>query len=424
MSTRTAELAVDVVSDVARAVSGLGDVGSAASGASTDVAKMGREAQDSARKLNITADSADELGGKAGKATGALGALSSGFELVGAEKYAGALQGAALATDFMSGVGDGLNLIMESTAVKTALAKVAMVGHAVASGASAAATGVMTGAQWALNAAMSANPIALVVVALVALVAAVIIAYKKSETFRAIVTGAFRAVTAAATATFNWIKRNWPLLLAIITGPVGLAVLAVVRNWDRIKGATQAAWNAVVGFVRAGLGNMMDLVRSIPGRITNVFSKASGWLGNAGRDLIRGFIGGIRDMAGDLARTIKSFVIDQIPGPVRKALGISSPSRLFKGYGRDLVKGLVIGIRDSVPDLSRTMAAVTGTVAASQPDLNAALVLTGSGAAGGGRVLAPAPAEPTYRVTVTGALDPVAVGNQIDQILSRRARRI
>lgn len=259
MSTRTATLAVEVVDDVARAVSGLGDVEAAAGDAGSGVARMGTDAQDAARKLNITADSADELGGKAGKATGALGALSSGFELVGAGQYATALQGAALATDFMSGVGDSLNLVMESTYVKTIAAKVAMVGHAIASGASAAATGVMTGAQWALNAAMSANPIALIVIALIALVAGLVIAWQKSETFRNIVTGAFDAVKNAASNAFNWVKQNWPLLLAIITGPIGLAVLAVVRNWDDIK--------TKVSDVKKWIG---DRMAEVPGLLVGV----------------------------------------------------------------------------------------------------------------------------------------------------------
>jgi hypothetical protein len=42
---------------------------------------------------------------------------------------------------------------------------------------------------------------------------------------------------------WDWIKDNWPLLLAIITGPIGAAVLIVVKNWDTIKGAAQAVWD-------------------------------------------------------------------------------------------------------------------------------------------------------------------------------------
>ena len=34
---------------------------------------------------------------------------------------------------------------------------------------------------------------------------------------------------------FNWLKDNWPLLLAIITGPFGLAVLEIKRHWGEIS---------------------------------------------------------------------------------------------------------------------------------------------------------------------------------------------
>lgn len=54
---------------------------------------------------------------------------------------------------------------------------------------SAVATKVAAGFQWLLNAAMSANPIGIVVVALAALAAGLYYAYQKSETFRAAIQG-------------------------------------------------------------------------------------------------------------------------------------------------------------------------------------------------------------------------------------------
>ena len=48
-------------------------------------------------------------------------------------------------------------------------------------------------------------------------------------------------------ATWNWIARNWPLLLAILTAPFGLAVLAIFRHRDiisAIRGARRTAWVA------------------------------------------------------------------------------------------------------------------------------------------------------------------------------------
>lgn len=63
-----------------------------------------------------------------------------------------------------------------------------------------AATTIATAAQWAWNAAMNANPISLIVIALAALGVALVVAYKKSETFRKIVDGVFTTVKDSAAA--------------------------------------------------------------------------------------------------------------------------------------------------------------------------------------------------------------------------------
>ena len=145
---------------------------------------------------------------------------------------------------------------------------VAIEGNTVAMAAYGAVSKVTAAAQWALNAALSANPIGLVIIAIIALVAAIVLAWKHSETFRAIVTGAFSAVRVAASAAFGWVKKNWPLLLAIITGPIGLAVLAVTKNWDAIKNSAGAA----VDWIRTKFTGLVGFFKGIPGKIRNIFS--------------------------------------------------------------------------------------------------------------------------------------------------------
>lgn len=265
MAAKTAaELVVDIVTDATKAT-GFDTVAASAGSMESAVKSAGDTAERTGRQIGISADAADELGGKAGKATGALGALSSGFELVGAEKYAGGLQAASMATDFFSGVGDSLNLVMESTVVKTARARVAAIAHSVATKASAVASAAMTGAQWALNAAMEANPVFLIVAGVLLLVGAIVLAYKHSETFRRIVDAAFKAVQRAASFAFTWVKNNWPLLLAILTGPVGLAVLAIVKNFDKIKTAISDVKTWVtnrIGEIPGAIAGFADKIKS------------------------------------------------------------------------------------------------------------------------------------------------------------------
>lgn len=301
MATRTAALAVDVTSDVSKAVAGLDDVGSASRGASTDVAKMGREAEESARRLNISADAADELGGKAGKATGALGALSSGFELVGAEKYATSLQGAALATDFMSGVGDSLNLVMESTIVKNIRARAATLAHGVATKATAVATGVMTAAQWALNAAMNANPIALIVLGIAAVAAGMVLAYKKSETVRTIL----NAVGKAGAAAIGWVVDKVRDLVGWVR--------------DKLPGGLNAAKTAAtLAFTIMTIGprtllalvsGAVEAVKKLPGAFESAKKKA----GEIASALTKPFRD-LWDLVEDIVAAIKKIKIPDIPG--------------------------------------------------------------------------------------------------------------
>ncbi|MDI9901302.1 hypothetical protein QM716_15695 [Rhodococcus sp. IEGM 1409] len=69
--------------------------------------------------------------------------------------------------------------------------------------ASSAATGIAAAAQWALNAAMTANPIGIVIAVLAGLVAAVVLAYKNSETFRGIVQAAWQGIQDAVSFAWN-----------------------------------------------------------------------------------------------------------------------------------------------------------------------------------------------------------------------------
>jgi hypothetical protein len=85
----------------------------------------------------------------------------------------------------------------------------------------AAATAVMTAAQIALNIAMNANPIAIVVTAIAALVAGIIIAYNKSETFKNAVDGVFSALR----SVWNVISEN---VIPIISAFLG----ALKKTWD------------------------------------------------------------------------------------------------------------------------------------------------------------------------------------------------
>jgi hypothetical protein len=138
------------------------------------------------------------------------------------------------------------------------------------------ATAAWTAAQWLLNAALSANPIGLVVVAIAALAAGLIYAYKHSETFRSIVQAAFRAVAdaaaylrqgfdalvAAARVAFDWIVAHWQVA-AFAFGPLGAAIALIADNWDKVAGAARAAADVMLGAIRAVEGAISSVIGAV-----------------------------------------------------------------------------------------------------------------------------------------------------------------
>ena len=97
--------------------------------------------------------------------------------------------------------------------------------RAVAMRVGAAATKAMALAQRVLNAAMRMNPIGLVITALLALGAGLVLAYKKSETFRRIVNGAWAGIKKAASSTVGWFKSTaWPWMKSVFSNIGGAAL--------------------------------------------------------------------------------------------------------------------------------------------------------------------------------------------------------
>lgn len=102
-------------------------------------------------------------------------------------------------------------------------------------------------AQAALNVVMSMNPIGLIIVALVALAAGLIYAYKHSETFRNIVNAAWNGIKAVAGAVWNgFLKPVFTSFVDFLKTVGGWAMWlwqnAILPAWNGIKTAVSVAW--------------------------------------------------------------------------------------------------------------------------------------------------------------------------------------
>jgi hypothetical protein len=236
------------------------------------------------------------------------------------QQFAGVLQAV---TGFASEHTTAIQAIVAAVAALAGgilAANIALKAYEAAQVAIKVATAAWTAAQWLLNAALDANPIGAVILAVAALGAAIVVAYKKSETFREIVNAAFHAVEvavgaladaagvafgairsaiggvesavhtlgsafgaveSAATSAWGWIKDHWQLALFAL-GPIGAAIALIATNFDKIKAAASAAGDvvtSVMGAMESAINAVLGAVNALLGAIASIhFPSLPGWM--------------------------------------------------------------------------------------------------------------------------------------------------
>ena len=174
-----------------------------------------------------------------------------------------------------------------------------------------AATKAWAAQQAILNLVMNMNPIGLIITAVVALVAAIIIAYRNSETFRNIVQAAWNGIKAVVGAVWNWLSTTvFPFFQAGLRA-VGAVVMWLWNNiispaftgikfvislawayiqivfklWQIVFRAVGAVvmwlWNNVVSPAFQGIGAIIGAIwNSVVKPVFDGFTAALGWVGD------------------------------------------------------------------------------------------------------------------------------------------------
>ena len=280
-----------------------------------------------------------------------------------------------------------------------------MKGHSdaikAALGVLAVAIVAVTGVTIAMNLAFLANPIGLLVVALAALAAGLVLAYRNSETFRNIVNAVFDAVKVAASAALGWITNTgipdfmkaWNAVAPVVKG-VATAIISAVsgivggirENWGTIKSIivppVEAAWNQVKlmfntaktviinivdgfknlleGHWGAAWGNLEAIVSAIfsqlTGTIENLIHGLSGTMldkaAEIGRSIAQGIVNGVGNLVSSLTSALTGAVGGAL-GAVGSFIKKGSPSRLFADQiGQPIGQGITLGALEGIATLS------------------------------------------------------------------------
>lgn len=244
-----------------------------------------------------------------------------------------------------------------------------------------AAVKLWTIAQAALNIVMDMNPW---VLAIMAVIAAIVLVVKYWDEIKAAVEAAMGFVMDAVSTVWNWIKDNWPLLLGILTGPFGLAVVLILKYKDDIWNAIQFLWNWIkdnwpklaailagpfgiaVYLIISHFDEIVSFVSGIPGQIADIFSGladrvigAAGDFYNVGVQMMQHLLDGITSMIGRILDKVGN-----VAGKVADALNpFGSPRTVAFYVGQNVMRDYVAGVESQLPSAARSMARIGGRLA-------------------------------------------------------------
>jgi TP901 family phage tail tape measure protein len=233
--------------------------------------------------------------------------------------------------------------------------KIATMAQAAASSVATLATGVWngittaaTGLQWLFNAALDANPIALVILAIVGIIAVGVL-----------------------------LITHWKLVVSIAE-----------TVWHDVSGFFTNLWGDITSGVSGMIGSVVSFFSGLEGKITGVFSGAATWLFDIGKAIIEGLVNGVKSAIGDITSAIGNVVSIVKKIPVIGGL-FGSPSPYFTTIGEAIGQGLTNGLKTSLGGVTSATAGLVATAqssgigAAGAPGVPGASGASSQGAGGG-----------------------------------------
>ena len=261
--------------------------------------------------------------------------------------------------------------------------------------------------------------------------------------------GVWKHITSGVAAAFGWIKKHlsviMPIIIGVVTGPIGLLVYFIVKHWKQIQSDAIAVWNDILHFIEGvpraimdvfkgafnwlfGLGKkifdglwdglklewtvLWDWIVGVPESLLHIFEKAGTWLLDIGKKIITGLWDGLKaawhDVTGWLGN-IGGWITNLKGPPAKDAVLLHENGRLIM---HGLAKGMQYGWSKHV---APTLAGMTASLSGG---------FTSNFAIGGGvKRLAPAGgSSTTIQITSPIQIDGKTVASVVTKHVLRDAR--
>jgi phage-related protein len=164
----------------------------------------------------------------------------------------------------------------------------------------------------------------------------------------------------------NLVTSGWNAIKSTVTS-VGNAIKSAVQTvWNNIKSAVSSAMTNVFNTVKSGFANVKN-------HITGLASQAFNW----GKDLIMGIVNGIRSCISAVGDAV-SAVADKIKSFLHFSVPDEGPLTDYESWMPDFMKGLADGIEKSRGLISKAMGDVSADMMIN-PVLTPAYAVAGDG---------------------------------------------
>lgn len=306
------------------------------------------------------------------KAWGAVSAafndLKKGFNLVTSlfSKLFGSTQTQVTQNGELITSNTELQASQEEVAAQTSVLADAQDTQAIAAQGAAAAEGEA-------DAAMDANPIGLVVLAIAALIAIIYELIKHWKEVWAVIKtvgeGVWDGLKAAWNTFWDFLKGAWDFMeshakeifkaigiaMLVISGPIGLIVIAIVelsKHWKEVWTDILSFFKTVISGISDGVYSIISFFTALPGKVVAALAKFGDMILSVGKAAIHDLWTGIVDGA----KAIWDF-FSALPG---KVMGFVDGLLIdMLHFGEDIVKNIVKGIGGAAGDITK---AVTGII--------------------------------------------------------------